>query len=56
MHARNDVSSDTTPAWSEDIFQTLQRFDVRQVAYVPDAGHSQLIERVLARPRCARWR
>ena len=25
----------------------LQRFDVRQVPYVPDAGHSQLIERVL---------
>jgi len=50
MHARNDVSSDTTPAWPEDIFQTLQRFDVRQVAYVPDAGHSQLIERVLGTP------
>jgi sulfopyruvate decarboxylase alpha subunit len=28
----------------------LQRFDVRQVPYVPDAGHSQLIERVLASP------
>ena len=25
----------------------MQRFDVRQVPYVPDAGHSQLIERVL---------
>jgi len=28
----------------------LQRFDVRQVPYVPDAGHSQLIERVLGAP------
>jgi len=26
----------------------LQRFDVRQVPYVPDAGHSQLINHVLA--------
>ena len=25
----------------------MQRFDVRQVPYVPDAGHSQLIDRVL---------
>ena len=28
----------------------MQRFDVRQVPYVPDAGHSQLIERVLGAP------
>jgi sulfopyruvate decarboxylase alpha subunit len=54
MHARSDASSETavenTPAWPEDIFAILQRFDVRQVAYVPDAGHSQLIDRVLATP------
>jgi sulfopyruvate decarboxylase alpha subunit len=31
-------------------FGILQRFDVRQAPYVPDAGHSQLIERVLAAP------
>ena len=34
-------------AWPEDIFAILQRYDVRQVPYVPDAGHSQLIQRVL---------
>jgi sulfopyruvate decarboxylase TPP-binding subunit len=50
MHARTDVSPDTMPAWPEDIFAILQRFDVRQVAYVPDAGHSRLIERVLSTP------
>ena len=38
------------PSWPEDIFAILQRFDVRQVPYVPDAGHSQLIERVLGAP------
>src|SRR3954462_9233368 len=51
MHARteaaSETTSETTPSWPEDIFRTLQRFDVRQVPYVPDAGHSQLIERVL---------
>jgi len=54
MHARNDAHAETTaetvPSWPEDIFAILQRFDVRQVAYVPDAGHSQLIERVLGAP------
>lgn len=47
MHARADAS-DTALNWPDDIFATLQRFDVRQVPYVPDAGHSKLIQRVLA--------
>jgi sulfopyruvate decarboxylase alpha subunit len=47
MHARTDASSEQAASWPEDIFAILQRFDVRQVPYVPDAGHSQLIERVL---------
>jgi sulfopyruvate decarboxylase alpha subunit len=55
MHARADASSEQaaenaaehTAIWPEQIFAILQRFDVRQVPYVPDAGHSQLIERVL---------
>jgi sulfopyruvate decarboxylase alpha subunit len=50
MHARADASSTAEQGadWPEDIFAILQRFDVRQVPYVPDAGHSQLIKRVLA--------
>ena len=51
MHARTEAASETAPetrpSWPEEIFKILQRFDVRQVPYVPDAGHSQLIERVL---------
>lgn len=47
MHARADAS-DTAPNWPDDIFAILQRFDVQQVPYVPDAGHSKLIQRVLA--------
>src|ERR1700755_1013949 len=50
MHARPDAASDIQPAWPDDIFTILQRFDVRQVPYVPDAGHSQLIDRVLGAP------
>ncbi len=50
MHARADASSEAKTSWPDEIFQILQRFDVRQVPYVPDAGHSQLIERVRACP------
>jgi sulfopyruvate decarboxylase alpha subunit len=46
VHA-HEKPVEAAASWPEDIFSTLQRFDVRQVAYVPDAGHSQLIERVL---------
>src|SRR3974390_1716157 len=53
MHTRNASAAeaaDASPTWPEDIFSVLQGFDVRQVPYVPDAGHSQLIERVLGTP------
>lgn len=35
------------PAWQDAIFRILKEGGVRQVAYVPDAGHSHII-------RCAR--
>src|ERR1700749_964647 len=47
MHGRTEASAEQAAAWPEEIFSILQRYDVRQVPYVPDAGHSQLIERVL---------
>jgi sulfopyruvate decarboxylase alpha subunit len=31
--------------WPEQLFDVIKRSDVRQVGYVPDAGHSRLIER-----------
>jgi len=46
MHAHADAA-DTAPNWPDEIFATLQRFDVRQVPYVSVAGHSKLIQRVL---------
>ena len=52
MHARADAAEEhaatDTSSWPDEIFSILQRFDVRQVPYVPDAGHSQLIDHVLA--------
>ena len=48
MHARSEAPTEAAPSWPDEIFEILQRFDVRQVPYVPDAGHSQLIKRVLA--------
>jgi sulfopyruvate decarboxylase alpha subunit len=32
-------------SWPADIFRALQQADVRQVVYVPDAGHKWLIDR-----------
>ncbi|MCH2355115.1 MAG: phosphonopyruvate decarboxylase [Pseudomonadales bacterium] len=34
--------------WSDRIFSTLLRHDIRQVAYVPDAGHLHLIDRCIS--------
>jgi sulfopyruvate decarboxylase alpha subunit len=34
--------------WPDRLFEALKRADVRQVGYVPDAGHSRLIERCRA--------
>ncbi len=34
--------------WRDDIFAALKAADIRQVGYVPDAGHSRLIEHVQA--------
>ena len=52
MHARaegpQENSQDQPAQWPEEVFAILQRHDVRLVPYVPDAGHSQLIERVLS--------
>ncbi|WP_416898129.1 MAG: thiamine pyrophosphate-binding protein [Minwuia sp.] len=36
--------------WPDAIFGELKRADIRQVAYVPDAGHSRLITQCRADP------
>lgn len=42
------MDSAPTATWPEEIFAALAAQRVRQVAYVPDAGHKQLIERCAA--------
>jgi sulfopyruvate decarboxylase alpha subunit len=45
------VTADTEPkAWQDQLFDVLKRADIRQVCYVPDAGHARLIERCKADP------
>tara|TARA_R110002167_G_scaffold112538_1_gene285042 strand:- start:788 stop:1318 length:531 start_codon:yes stop_codon:yes gene_type:complete len=36
------------PAWAHELYDILRAADVTQFAYVPDAGHSVLIDRSLA--------
>lgn len=50
MKTMPDPPPDSTPAWQEAIFGILKRGDVRQLAYVPDAGHAHLIRRAIADP------
>ena len=32
------------PDWRDEIFAALKAAEIRQVGYVPDAGHARLIE------------
>ncbi len=36
--------SSAAPDWRDEIFAALKTAEIRQVGYVPDAGHSRLIE------------
>lgn len=38
------------PDWPDRIFDEFKRADIRQVGYVPDAGHARLIDRCKADP------
>jgi sulfopyruvate decarboxylase alpha subunit len=40
----------SAPAWQQAIFKVLQSGGVRQIAYVPDAGHSHAIRCAVADP------
>jgi sulfopyruvate decarboxylase alpha subunit len=39
-----------TPAWPDDLYKVLQANGVRQMSYVPDAGHTALINLFHADP------
>ena len=44
------MSTPEHAAWQEEIYSLLKEAGVRQVAWVPDAGHARVISRVLADP------
>lgn len=43
-----DKAPDAAAAWPDQIYDLLKKHGIRQVALVPDAGHSRLIRRCLA--------
>src|SRR5712692_280024 len=45
------AASSTAADWRDDIFAVLQAAGIRQVGYVPDAGHARLIELCRADPQ-----
>lgn len=45
-----DTTSPAAPAWQDAIFQALKAGGVKQVAYVPDAGHAHVIRSAIADP------
>src|SRR6478735_6525621 len=45
---RMTTASDAAEAWPDQIYDLLKQHEIRQVALVPDAGHSRLIKRCLA--------
>src|SRR5262245_30757669 len=45
-----DASVDLGTTWPDLIYDHFKRLGVRQVGYVPDAGHSRLIERCIKDP------
>ena len=44
------MSEDPVPDWRDDIFAALKAAEIRQIGYVPDAGHTRLIEHCRADP------
>jgi sulfopyruvate decarboxylase alpha subunit len=44
------VDSKGRTGWQHDLYDLLRRHDITQFCYVPDAGHSILIDRSLADP------
>ena len=44
------VEAQSATGWQHDLYDLLRRNGITQIAYVPDAGHSILIDRSLADP------
>jgi len=42
--------TETSAGWPDRLYETFKRAGIRQVGYVPDAGHARLIDRCRADP------
>lgn len=42
--------AEVTSGWPDNVYAELEAAGIRQVSYVPDAGHSRLIQRCRANP------
>lgn len=45
-----DHTDQSAPPWQESVFKVLKEGGVKQIAYVPDAGHSHAIRSAIADP------
>ena len=43
-------AASNAPAWQQAVFKALKEGDIRQIAYVPDAGHAHAIRSAVADP------
>jgi sulfopyruvate decarboxylase alpha subunit len=50
MVERASSTADAEPSWPAELYRLLKAANVRQMAYVPDAGHTTLINYFLADP------
>ena len=50
MNGTDVQLASAVPAWADALYDVLVHQDIRQVAYVPDAGHSRLIELCAGNP------
>ena len=44
MAALTEIAATEGPDWRDGIFAALNNAEIRQIGYVPDAGHARLIE------------
>jgi len=50
MDAKVDSKGASAAPWQDEVYDLLRRHNITQFCYVPDAGHSIMIERSLADP------
>jgi sulfopyruvate decarboxylase alpha subunit len=50
MSSQAAPNDSQTHPWQDDIFNVLKKGGVKQVSYVPDAGHAHVIRRIHADP------